>query len=235
MKDICPLRIQRADFLYRCVTEWRPGTEKKRREKSQDEKGMVHMEQRAELRKQRVVSAGSGEGLSISDVILVGVLLAAGAVLKFFVGSLFSVGMKPNFIIAMYCLSILIIRPKFKEAAVIGLLAGAICQFFPGTPYLNFVSELVGAVVMAAFMRIPSGKGRFSLMPVISTFISTLASGFTFIAAMYLIFYAGANVKPVPLAIFLGIIFGTAAINSVIVQILYVPLKLALKKGQDQQ
>jgi hypothetical protein len=135
----------------------------------------------------------------------------------------------------MYCLSILIIRPKFKEAAVIGLLAGAICQFFPGTPYLNFVSELVGAVVMAAFMRIPSGKGRFSLMPVISTFISTLASGFTFIAAMYLIFYAGANVKPVPLAIFLGIIFGTAAINSVIVQILYVPLKLALKKGQDQQ
>ena len=88
---------------------------------------------------------------------------------------------------------------------------------------------------MAAFMRIPSGKGRFSLMPVISTFISTLASGFTFIAAMYLIFYAGANVKPVPLAIFLGIIFGTAAINSVIVQILYVPLKLALKKGQDQQ
>ncbi|MBP8632177.1 MAG: hypothetical protein KBI06_00805 [Synergistaceae bacterium] len=193
------------------------------------------MEQRAELRKQRVVSAGSGEGLSISDVILVGVLLAAGAVLKFFVGSLFSVGMKPNFIIAMYCLSILIIRPKFKEAAVIGLLAGAICQFFPGTPYLNFVSELVGAVVMAAFMRIPSGKGRFSLMPVISTFISTLASGFTFIAAMYLIFYAGANVKPVPLAIFLGIIFGTAAINSVIVQILYVPLKLALKKGQDQQ
>ncbi|HPX03252.1 MAG TPA: hypothetical protein PK070_00765 [Synergistaceae bacterium] len=196
---------------------------------------MVHMEQRAELRKQRVVSAGSGEGLSISDVILVGVLLAAGAVLKFFVGSLFSVGMKPNFIIAMYCLSILIIRPKFKEAAVIGLLAGAICQFFPGTPYLNFVSELVGAVVMAAFMRIPSGKGRFSLMPVISTFISTLASGFTFIAAMYLIFYAGANVKPVPLAIFLGIIFGTAAINSVIVQILYVPLKLALKKGQDQQ
>ena len=44
-------------------------------------------------------------------------------------------------------------------------------------------------------------------MPVISTFISTLASGFTLIAAMYLIFYAGANVKPVPLAIFLGIIF----------------------------
>ena len=200
-------------------------------EKSQDEKGLVEMEERSVLRVKRVLAVEKREGLSISDVLLVGVLLAAGAVLKFFVGSMFSMGMKPNFIIAMYCLSILIIRPKFKEAAVIGLLAGAICQFFPGTPYLNFISELVGALVMAAFMYIPTRQGRFSPLPVISTFISTLASGFTFIAAMYLIFYAGADVKPVPLAIFLGIIFGTAAINSVIVQILYVPLKLALKKG----
>lgn len=32
------------------------------------------------------------KGLTISDVILIGVLLAAGAVLKFFVGSLFSAG-----------------------------------------------------------------------------------------------------------------------------------------------
>ena len=231
MRYICPLKFQRADFCIQGIIARKTAQSKKRREKSQDEKGMVDMEQRAELREQRVAAAEKKEGLSISDVILVGVLLAAGAVLKFFVGSMFSMGMKPNFIIAMYCLSILIIRPKFKEAAVIGLLAGAICQFFPGTPYLNFISELVGALVMAAFMYIPTRQGRFSPLPVISTFISTLASGFTFIAAMYLIFYAGADVKPVPLAIFLGIIFGTAAINSVIVQILYVPLKLALKKG----
>lgn len=202
-----------------------------RRESRQDEKGLVIMEQRAAVREQRFVAVEKREGLSISDVLLVGVLLAAGAVLKFFVGSMFSMGMKPNFIIAMYCLSILIIRPRFKEAAVIGLLAGAICQFFPGTPYINFMSELVGALVMAAFMYIPIKQGKFSPIPVISTFISTLASGFTFIAVMYLIFYAGVDVKPVPLAIFMGIIFGTAAINSVIVQILYVPLKLALKRN----
>ena len=163
---------------------------KKRRESSQDEKGLVIMEQRAAVREQRVVAVEKREGLSI-----------------------------------------LIIRPRFKEAAVIGLLAGAICQFFPGTPYINFMSELVGALVMAAFMYIPIKQGKFSPIPVISTFISTLASGFTFIAVMYLIFYAGADVKPVPLAIFMGIIFGTAAINSVIVQILYVPLKLALKRN----
>jgi len=183
------------------------------------------------MEQRKVLECSGKNGLSISDLILVAILLAAGAVLKFFVGSMFSMGMKPNFIIAMYCLSILIIRPKFKDAAIIGLIAGAICQFFPGTPYINFISEFVGAIVMAALVRIPYGTGkRFSLIPIVSTFISTLASGFTFIGIMYMVFYSGADIKPVPLAIFMGIILGTAFINAVIVQILYVPLKLALKK-----
>lgn len=85
----------------------------------------------------RVVVKEKKSGLSTADVILVGVLLAVGAVLKFFVGSMFSAGMKPNFIIAMYCLAILLIKPKFIEAIIIGIIAGAICQVFPGTPYIN--------------------------------------------------------------------------------------------------
>jgi hypothetical protein len=182
------------------------------------------------MQQRKVVEREESRGLSISDLILVAVLLAAGAVLKFFVGSMFSMGMKPNFIIAMYCLAILIIRPKFKEAAVIGLIAGAICQFFPGTPYINFMSEIAGALVMAAFMHVSSAQGRFSPIPAVSTFISTLVSGFTFIGIMYVVFYSGADIKPVPLAIFMGIIFGTALINAVIVQILYIPLKLALRR-----
>lgn len=54
--------------------------------------------------------------------------------------------MKPNFIIAMYCLAILLIRPKVQEAVIIGLLAGAICQLFPGTPYITLPAELLGAL-----------------------------------------------------------------------------------------
>ena len=39
-----------------------------------------------------------------------------------------------------------------------------------------------------------------------------------------------------PVAVFLGIILGTAAINSIIVEVLYVPIKLALgrKVTNDQ-
>jgi hypothetical protein len=178
----------------------------------------------------REIAVSGKKGLGIADILLIGVLLAAGAVLKFFVGSVINFGMKPNFIIAMYCLIILLIKPGIGEAAIIGLLSGAICQFFPGQPYINFVSELLGAVAMCLLTKIPLNTGKFPLKALLCPFFSTLVSGFSFIGVMYLVYYAGVDIKPTPLAIFLAIIFGTAAINSVIVSVLYMPLKLALKK-----
>lgn len=180
----------------------------------------------------RMVIEEQRRGLSAADVILVGVLLAAGAVLKFFVGSLFSAGLKPNFIIAMYCLAILLIRPKVYEALLIGIIAGAVCQFFPGTPYVNLISEPIGAVVMALLTRLPLDLKRFSLKPAVGTFLSTLVSGMVFILTLYLAFYSGASVEPMPMAVFLAIVFGTAVANTVIVQVLYIPLKLALGRGK---
>ncbi len=180
----------------------------------------------------RVVIEEQRKGLSAADVILVGVLLAAGAVLKFFVGSMFSAGLKPNFIIAMYCLAILLIRPKVYEALIIGIIAGAVCQFFPGTPYVNLISEPIGAVCMALLVRIPLDLKRFSLKPAIGTFISTLISGMVFILSLYLAFYSGASVEPMPMAVFLAIVLGTAVANTVIVQVLYIPLQIALGRGR---
>ena len=82
------------------------------------------------------------KGITLQDLLLTAVLLAAGAVLKFFVGTFINFfGMKPNFIIAMYCMAIVLIRPKIYYSLIIGIIAGAICQVFPGTPYLNFASE----------------------------------------------------------------------------------------------
>jgi len=179
----------------------------------------------------RVVLKEKRSGLSISDVILVGVLLAVGAVLKFVVGIMFT-GMKPNFVIAMYCLAILLIKPKFIEAIVIGILAGAICQVLPGTPYINLISEPIGAMVMVILVYLPLQIKKFSLKPIVGTFLTTLVSGFTFISILYVAFYAGASVKTIPIGVFFGIIVVTAVLNSIIVQILYIPLKLAL--GRDK-
>lgn len=188
------------------------------------------MENRTPTNKRTVAAVEKKTGLSsVSNLILLGVLLAAGAVLKLFLSSYFTV-MKPNFVIAMYCLAILLIKPKVYEGAIIGILAGAICQFFPGTPYINLVSELVGGVVMVLLMKIPMKIGKFELHPIVCTVLTTLVSGFTFVGVMYAAFYMGASIVPTPLAAFMGIIFGTAAINAIIVQILVLPLKAALRK-----
>ena len=193
---------------------------------------METMEKRTQEQnaQKRVVAVQEKKGLGISEILLIGILLAAGAVLKFFVGSVINFGMKPNFIIAMYCLVMLLIRPKVYEAAIIGLLAGGICQFFPGQPYINIASELVGAVAMVLLMKIPMKIGKFSLAPVVCTFLATLVSGFAFIGIMYLMYYTGADITPTPLAAFMAIIFGTATINAVIVQVLFPPLKLAFRR-----
>ena len=110
------------------------------------------------------------------------------------------------------------------------MLAGSICQFFPGTPYINLVSEIFGALAMVLLCRLPLRAGRFDLRPIVCTALSTLVSGFAYVGVMYAAFYAGASIVPTPLAAFLGIIFGTAAINAVIVQVLYLPLRSALGK-----
>ena len=172
------------------------------------------------MENKRVMEATVKQGLQISDLILVAVLLAAGAVLKLCVGSVINFfGMKPNFIIAMYCLAILLIRPKAVEAAIIGLLAGAVCQFLPGSPYINLISELLGAVTMAAL-------GKLNFKPLVSTFLATLVSGGSFTVCLFL--FMGA--EPSSLVAYVPIVLCTAVINCIIVQILYIPLKAALKK-----
>jgi hypothetical protein len=179
--------------------------------------------------------AGEGEqarkGLGVADLMLVAVLLAVGAVLKFFVGNVINIGMKPNFIISMYCLAILLIRPRLRDAAIIGILAGAVCQIFPGQPYINFASELLGAVAMSLLTLALVGRGRLAPVRVVAcTFLSTLVSGFAFVGVMYLLYYTGFEITPTPLGVFLGIIFGTATVNSAIVTLLYVPTKRVLNR-----
>ena len=60
--------------------------------------------------------------------------------------------MKPNFIIAMYCLAIILVRPKLGQSSVIGLLAGLICQIpmLNATPWVN-IPQRCSARSLVAF------------------------------------------------------------------------------------
>jgi len=174
------------------------------------------------------------KGLETRDILLIGILLAAGGISKFFITSIFDFGFKPNIIIAMYCLAILLVKPRIIEAVIIGILAGAICQICPGQPYINFASELTGALTMCLLVKIPVEKfTKIPVKPILGTFLSTFVSGFTFVGAMHLVYYTGIDILSIPplrLPLSTLIVLGTAAFNTIIVQVLYIPLKLALRK-----
>jgi len=179
------------------------------------------------MAEKRTIQTQETKGFSIQDLILVAVLLAAGAVLKLFVGSVVNFfGMKPNFIIASYCLAILLVKPKLAGCAIIGILAGGICQFLPGTPWLNFISELLGAVAMFFMMKVPFRIKKMDLNPLLSTFVSTVISGGSFVVCLFVFMHMETS----GLVAYIPIVLGTAAIGSVLVQLLIVPLKKVLNR-----
>lgn len=186
-------------------------------------------------RKRDVAMPQKKAGLTTQDLILIAVLLAAGAVLKLTVGSLLSsMGMKPNFIIAMYCLAIILTKPKIGQALIIGLLAGFICQvpMLNATPLLNIPSELLGALACGLLIKVPMNiGGKLDLNPLVNTFLSTVVSGGTFaLLAIYINVVSTGGDVMVALATYAAIVFGTATFNAILVQVLAIPLKKVLKR-----
>jgi hypothetical protein len=171
------------------------------------------------------------------DIAIVGILLAIGAILRYFLAMLHT-PLTPNMIIAFYCLAIILIQPKVYEALGIGLVAGVISMLISSSmfPPANLISEPVGALV--CFGLYAAMKSRTKLAPTVTTFLATLASGFTF-AAIAIIFvgatiltkYHGNLMEFV--VVFVPIVVITAVFNAVIVQILHIPASRVLVRGQE--
>lgn len=173
------------------------------------------------------------------DIAIVGILLAVGAILRFFLAMLHT-PLTPNMIIAFYCLAIILIRPKVHEALGIGIVAGILSMMISSSlfPPANLISEPVGALV--CFGLYAAMRTRTKLAPTITTFLTTLASGFTF-AAIAIVFVSATilsnpkyhgNMMEFVIA-FVPIVVITAVFNAVIVQILYIPSSRVLVRGQE--
>ncbi len=183
----------------------------------------------------REMTTETKKGLQTTDLVLVAVLIAAGAVLKLVIGMLFQAGVKPNFMIAAYCLALLLIKPKsYGEGAaygaIIGLITGAVCQIpiLCGTPLLNFVSELFGGVVIGLIAAMPVKEGKKDLRPSIGTFVATFISGGTFSALAVIVRGMDAMAGLVQFA---PIVVCTALFNAVVVAILILPLRKATHRN----
>ena len=117
--------------------------------------------------------------MNLRDIVIVGILLAVGAILRYFL-TMLNTPLTPNMIIAFYCLAIILLKLKIYEALAIGIVAGVLSMLISSSvfPEANLISEPVGAYVCFIFYDML--RHRENLAPVITTFIATLASGFTF-------------------------------------------------------
>lgn len=166
--------------------------------------------------------------MSTRDIILTGILLAAGTVIRMFIPKL---PVTPNFVISMYCLAILLTRPRLVECLVIGVVSALLCQLTTGSPvpFLNCLSEPIGCLVCYALVRprYRLGPKAFTLKPALATLIATLASGCAFVLALsFILMSKGKGAKYVMIV---SIVIPTAIANMVIAQICYEPLKRVLK------
>lgn len=154
-------------------------------------------------------------------------LLAIGAILRLVSPSI--AGISPNWIIAMYCLAIVLFRPSYGRAAGIGLVAGALCLATSKSvfPYGNLISEPLGALLCAAVVSLPVSMklGRLDLRPAAGALCGTLASGLSFTTLAKLIL--GLPMK-VYLYGMLPVVFTVALANTVIAQALYYPVTALL-------
>ena len=115
------------------------------------------------------------------DIAIVGILLAVGAILRYFLAMLHT-PLTPNMIIAFYCLAIILIQPKVYEALGIGIVAGVLSMLISSSmfPPANLISEPLGALACFGLYALLKSRTRFA--PTATTFIATLVSGFSFAA-----------------------------------------------------
>lgn len=174
------------------------------------------------------------KGLSAVDVAVVAVLLAVGAVLRMFTPPFF--GITPNLIIGTYCLAILLLRPsKVGSIIGIGLVAAAVCQLTTKSliPYLNFISEPVGAITVGLLSMIKMDFGFMKYVrPFVITFIATLASGFTYISIFKSVTLFMTVTKNPAFAYLTMVVVVTALANAILATVLYFPLKATLAKDR---
>ena len=184
--------------------------------------------------KRTIATDQKKDGLSVRDLILVAVLIAAGAVLKLTVSSFLNfAGMKPNFMIAMYCLAIILTRPKIYQSVVVGLLVGVVSQIpmLNATPLVNIASEMVGALVCGILVTVLAKAARDNktcqnvVFPIVVTFISTVFSGYTFAIIVV------AHLDPLAVfGVYAVMVLGTATMNAVLAAILTPVLRAVLKR-----
>lgn len=133
-------------------------------------------------------------------------------------------GFTPNWMIATYCVAILLTKPSYRQCLGICMVA-ALMEVFTSKsafPYGDFASEFAGAFVAGFFAhRVPPIRiGKFSIRPMLCGFVTTMVSGTIFVTILKLVMGIPMNVY---LYGILPAVMLVAVGNAIITPFLYFP------------
>lgn len=161
-------------------------------------------------------------------------LLALGAILHLVSPSI--AGVTPNWMIATYCVAILLTKPSYAQTLGIGFVAAflTILTSKSAFPYGNLLSEpggaLTAALVTRAMMNLSWKRiGGMDITPIVSGFLATVVSGGIFVTLLW-------QVLELPSTVYVKamwpLVLMVAGLNAVITPVLYIPAqKLFAKRG----
>ena len=160
-------------------------------------------------------------------------LLSIGTILH--IASPSIAGFTPNWMIATYCVAILLTKPTYRQCFGIGMVAACIeiLTSKSGFPYGNLISEPLGAMTAACFahMILPHVRQK-SILSAVCGGVATLISGFVFVSLMTYMLGIATNVYLYAMLPAVGLV---AVINGVITPVLYAPAQRLLHASLTTQ
>jgi hypothetical protein len=159
-------------------------------------------------------------------------LLAIGYILHFITPGLAG-GMKPDFILTMLFIAIMLQR-NFKMTIAAGVGAGilaALSSTFPGGQLPNLVDKFLTALFVFALVKLGYGRINDKIFAGIIGLIGTLFSGLVFLGAAIVFVQL-----PAPFTVlFTVVVLPAMAINTITMAILYPIVKATNKRFANQE
>ncbi|WP_100330530.1 tryptophan transporter [Bacillus xiapuensis] len=170
--------------------------------------------------------------MNTKSLVSLSLLVGMGAVLHAVVPGLF-LGMKPDMMLTMMFLGILLFA-SFQNALLVGFATGVISGLttaFPGGLIPNLIEKPITALIFYGLVLITFKRTNNVAGAAILTAVGTIVSGVIFLISALLIFGL-----PGPFsALFVTVVLPAAAINAIVMAILYPIAHPLLKRARSTE
>ncbi|WP_164215064.1 tryptophan transporter [Virgibacillus sp. YIM 98842] len=163
-------------------------------------------------------------------LVILSLLVGIGAVLHAVVPPILF-GVKPDMILAMMFLGI-ILFPKLKYVVILALATGVISALTtaaPGGQIANFIDKPITALVFFALFLLIRNKVKGHISAPVLTAVGTMVSGSIFLSiALFIVGLMEGGF----IALFIGVVLPAAAVNTLIMAVVYPIVQGILKRSR---